>query len=272
MITGYELAVALVRARVLDFITRSWRGLGRWNRDDIDRFVAAIVPQVEAGQVTTAALTDAYLAQLERTVLGTAARTAGVDALSVTTEALRGVPANEVYQRSGVTVWRALKGGAPLDKAVDRGLERAVSIASTDLQLAKTHTARRVMQASGKAQFFRRSLTGVVSCGLCVVASTQRYRIGDLLPIHPACDCGVIPIFSEKDPGQIIDPDKLDDVHLAIDDRFGAFSSGAREIPGAFFDSGDPVTYRDVLVTHTHSEVGPVLAVRGQHFTTAKDF
>ena len=187
MILGYQAAVAAIRARVVDYVRRTWTGLGRWDRADIDRFVAAVVPAVQAGQLTTASLTDAYLAQLERTVLGTAARTVGVSAATVTTEALRGVPAVEVYQRAGVTVWTALKGGVSHDQAVARGLKRATDLAATDLQMSKVATAKRVLEQKPNVVGHRRSLRGGSSCGLCIVASTQRYGRGELQPIHPGC-------------------------------------------------------------------------------------
>lgn len=271
MIVGYQAAVAQVRARVLAYVERAWRGLGRYDRGDIERFVELILPQIAGGQVTTASLTDAYLAQLERTVLGSAARTVGVDAASVLTEALRGVPAAEVYQRAGVTVWRSLADGVPYERAVERGLERALSMASTDLQLAKTHTARAVMAPNEKIARYRRSLTGGRSCGLCVVSATKVYRKQDLQPIHPGCDCGVLPIFFDRDPGLVVDPDLLDGVQARIEERFGAFNSGAREIPGVSKPNGKPLQYRDVLITHEHGELGPILGVRGQQFTGPND-
>lgn len=539
VILGYQFAVAAVRARVLDYLNRVWGGLGRYDRADIDRFISAVLPAVQAGQLSTAALTDTYLATLERTVLGTTARAVGVNAAQVSTEALRGVPAVEVYRRAGVAVWRALKDGVPYEAAVERGRQRAETLAATDLQLAKTHTARRAMAQNERVVGHRRSLRGGSSCGLCVVASTQRYDKDRLSPIHPGCvpsgslvsaegvvavtrrwhtgelvvlrsasgdevavtpdhpvltdqgwvparlvregddllrslgahgavlgrpaerhrpalvedvwraasvsgvllkmplapedlhgdgahgevdvvwphghlppvgnvtfgqpvsecllvagrggrsafdagsslalflerdlssasglvgggglglalglghlggtgapglaasprfdapaeefsfesapvyaqrgvdlvrrlaglverdrvvearrvswsghvynlhtaggwysannhivsncDCGIIAIYGDKDPGLVIDPDRLDRVHDLIDERFGAFNSGARQIPGVTKPNGQPLQYRDVLITHTHGELGEVLAVRGQHWTGPDD-
>jgi hypothetical protein len=257
VVTAYSDRVAAIRQRVVAYVERVWGGLGSWDEADIERFVAAVVPVVSGGQLQTAALTDAYLAAVETAVLGTPARPVGVTPATVSEEALRGVPAVEVYRRPGVTVWTALKNGAEFTAAVQAGLRRATGLAATDLQLAKTHTARRVLSGKDNVVGHRRVLKGSKSCALCIVASTQRYRKADLQPCHPGCDCGVLPIYADRDPGQVIDPDRLDGVHQAIEQRFGVSDASGKRA----------VDYRKALVTHEHGEIGPVLSVRGQKFT-----
>lgn len=253
VVTTYSRTVEAVRKRVLTFVDRSWLGLGSYRDADIERFVRAVVPVVQGGQRQVAALTDAYLATLARTVLGSG-KPVGVSPASVTD--LRGVPAAEVYARPGVTVWMALRDRKPLDQAVSEGLERARDIAASDLQLAKTHTARRHLLGDNRVTGYRRVLEGARDCGLCIVASTQRYHKGDLLPIHPSCDCGVLPIYGRTDLGQIIDPDTLEGVHTAIEERFGVADRGAR-VPD----------YRKVLLVREHGELGPLLTVKSHRFT-----
>jgi len=75
----------------------------------------------------------------------------------------------------------------PLTEAVGRGQRRAKLLGLTDVELAVTHTVRERLADEPRYRFYRRVLTGMESCGLCVVASTQRYRKRDLLPIHPNC-------------------------------------------------------------------------------------
>lgn len=261
IVTFYGGAAALLRARVLTFTATVWGGLESYRDVDIDRFVAAVVPVVTGAQRQIAALTDAYLAAVAAEVLGRPAGPVGVPASVVDSETLRGVAPVEVYRRAGVTVWTALAHGAPIDVAARRGLRRAQSLAATDLQLAKTHAARHVLAQTGDVVGYRRTLTGSRSCGLCVVASTQRYRRGDLMPIHPGCDCGVLPIYGTADPGPVVDVDTLEGVHDAIAERFGTADRAAR----------GPIDYRDALVVHTHGELGPVLGVRGHDFTGPDD-
>jgi len=264
VIVAYGDRATAVRQRVLSYIQRVWGSLDSWRAADIDRFVNAVVPVVTGGQQQIAALTDAYLAAVETAITGLPVRPVGVPPALINDEAIRAVAADEVYRRAGVTVWASLSRGDTVTWAVRQGLNRALSIGATDLQLAKTHASRHVLSRKGNVRGFRRVLTGSKSCGLCVVASTQRYHRADLLPCHPGCDCSVVPIYGDQDPGQVIDPDTLADVHQAIADRFGASSEGARA-------TGSIPNYRDVLVTHEHGEIGPVLAVRGQRFTGPGD-
>lgn len=253
-----------LRQRVTSFVERAWGSLDSWRDADIDRFVNAVVPVIEAGQVQTAALTDAYLAAVESTITGLPVRPVGIPANLVIDEAVRGVATDAVYARTGPTVWTALSQGAPVSAAVEKGLQRAVSMASTDLQLAKTHSSRHVLSKKDGVVGYRRVLEGAKSCALCIVASSQRYHRDKLLPIHGGCDCGVLPIYGDRDPGQVIDPDTLSGVHDSISERFGGVTESAR--------GGDGVpAYRDVLLTHEHGELGPILAVKGQAFTGPDD-
>jgi hypothetical protein len=66
------------------------------------------------------------------------------------------------------------------------------------------------------------------------------------MPIHDRCACDVEPLFGETDPGQIINPDLLDRINSAQ-------------------DSGTDFVVED------HGELGPVLAVAGQHFDGPDD-
>lgn len=200
---------AIVRQRVLDYIARQWRGMSSWRDADIERFVAQIVPVVEAGQVQIAALTDSYLATLETVVRGETIRPIGVPADVVNDLAMRGVPTSEVYGRSGPTVWTELSKGSDLVTATSRAFERISATAVTDLQLAHTHSARHVLDAKPYVVGHRRVLTGSTSCRLCVTAALQRYRKAELQPIHVRCDCKVVPILASADPGRTLNQELL---------------------------------------------------------------
>ncbi|MGV9364517.1 hypothetical protein [Amycolatopsis sp. NPDC003731] len=187
--------------------------------------------------------------------VGGSAAPLGLRPAEVTGTALRGVDPREVYRRPGVQVWTSLSEGRTFDEAVKDGLRRAVSVAMTDLQLAKTHTARKVFENDDRVVGHRRTLTGSEDCAICRVAATQRYHREDLQPIHPGCDCGVAPIYGDSDPGQVIDRKGLEDVHDAVAERFGESAADARAID-----------YRKLILVENHGEIGPVLTVKGQHF------
>lgn len=261
LVNAHISADAQIRNRVATFVGRVWDSLGSYRDADIGRFIDAVLPVVLGGEQQLAAITDAYLARLAAAVLGGQPRPVGVPAAEVTGAALRGVDPDEVYRRPGVTVWTALAEGKSLAEAIKLGRQRALSIAKIDLQLAKTHTARRVFSRDDRVVGHRRVLTGRENCGLCVVASTQRYHKAELQPIHGGCDCGVEPIYGREDPGQVIDPDTLEQAHAAIEERFGVSDRGGR----------DPIDYRDVLIVREHGELGPVLTVKGHRFTGPDD-
>ena len=257
----YRDQTAALRARIVRFVEARWRSMSSWRDADIDRFVAAVLPIVEGGQRTIAALTDAYLAALETAVTGAAVAPVGINPRTVTSLALRGVEGRDLYHRAGVTVWTALDRGTPLPAATQQGMQRAVSIATTTLQLAKTHTSRSIIAENANVAGYRRVLEGPKTCALCAVASTQRYHSEELMPIHGGCDCGVAPIFGDTDPGRIIDPDRLEGIRDELSGRFG--------VPGDRINKAAEL--RQYVVVNDHGEIGPVLGVRGQNFTGPDD-
>ncbi|MEU7327222.1 hypothetical protein [Streptomyces parvus] len=180
-------------------------------------------------------------------------------ATSAVAEQLRGVPAAQVYERPIVQVRTALSRGHDLADAVRQGRTRLLSITETDLQLARTHAARGAMERGG-AKFFRRRLSSGKNCALCTIASTQRYRVAELMPIHPGCHCKPEPLPGNRDPGQVIDEQLLKDAHAAIARDLGASDSGGRA-----------PDYRQVIITRQHGEYGPLLAVRRHEFTAKRD-
>lgn len=255
LIAGYQSATEQIRQRVLDYVARIWNSSPSFRDADVDRIVARILPVVQGGQIQLANLTDAYIGRMS--VLAGVTWSGGVDAAALI--GYRGVPPVEVYRRPSVTVYTALGAGVSYDKAVKQGFTRMMSIIATDLQQARNRQAQASIGRSG-FQWFRRVLTGRENCALCAIASTQRYTRGDLMPIHPACDCGVATMTSPADPGHVIDADTLEMVHAKVEELTGSVDRGGR-LPD----------YRKLLITNEHGELGPTLAWRGQHFTGPAD-
>ncbi len=104
-------------------------------------------------------------------------------------------------------------------------------------------------------------------CALCVLASTQRYKRENLMPIHPGCSCTVRPVL-ETEPNadrRVLEPDIVGSVDDIIRNTLGdkwVDPGGRRGV----------AKYRDIiLTTHEHGELGPVLGVRGHHFQGPPD-
>ncbi|MFD0078225.1 hypothetical protein ACFVIY_37990 [Streptomyces sp. NPDC127166] len=251
----YDALSASLRDRLLGFVLSAFDGLSSLRDADAVEFLDRVVPVIVSTQAQMGQITDAYLSAVMADMLGTTAAPAGVEL----PEALRGVPPEEVYRRPFVQTWTELADGKDFLDARSIGRNRLLSITETDLQLARTHAAQQSMTRGG-AKFFRRRLNGSKNCALCTIASTQRYRVAELMPIHPGCHCKPEPLPGDRDPGQIIDEQLLKEAHDAVARGIGASDAGGRA-----------PDYRQVIITRQHGEIGPLLAVRRQSFTGPED-
>lgn len=255
----YGSAVRSVWGSVLGRTGSAFTGLDSWRDADVKAFQRRTLPIILAGERQIAKLTTAYLTQLYKEVDASAGRVA-VDFDAVTGKSLRGVDPEEVYRRPFIDAWTALSNGESLDSAVDAGSHRLETILKTDLQLARTHTVREVADDMPKFEYTVRELQGEYDCALCMIAATQRYHKRDLAPIHPGCDCLVKTVTAEYDPGQVIDEERLEQIHDAVEAAIGTFDRGGRA-----------VDYRKIIIANEHGEIGPVLGYRGQRFTGPDD-
>lgn len=275
VIAHYQQQTAATRTQLAAFITALWASFAVYRASALAEFVGQAVPVVEGAMQHMQALTSAYLATLNGLAGASATPVASSAAVGIR-DVRNGADPAIVYGRPFHLVWRQLAANTPLDgpkidAAIQAGLDRAVQTAVTDVQLAKTHTARDTMARNRNVAGYRRQLEGAFSCALCIVASTHRYHVADLMPIHPACDCVPVPIFGGENIDLNLDPATLQAAHATVAAQFGADSTAAREIRGAMKDNGRSVLYRDVLIAHDHGELGPVLAVRGAKFTGPGD-
>lgn len=247
-----------VRLRVLQFARDHFRALGRWRAEDITTFVEAVTPVVAAGQRTIGALTDAFLSAQLAATFGGSATPIGIDPEAISgAETRNGTPPAVVYARPFDDVYGALHRGASLQQAVNQGVSRLDSLVNTDMQLARTHAAR-ARFANSRARAFRRQLGGGDNCALCIVASTQSYRVENLMPIHPGCQCTPVPVRGPMN--RELDRRQLEEIHNQVAAFAGESDRGGRA-----------PDYRQILVTREHGEYGPTLSYRNQKFTGPND-
>lgn len=244
----YAAAVAALRAQLLAYCSAQW-AVATLDQDGLTQLVAAMTPIVQEAQQAIGSLTSVYIAE--------ATGTQPVDVGDLTV--LRGVSTEVVYSRPIVTARTLIVNGKPVAKAMEAGGRRLENLAGTDLQMAKVSQARESLRHSGR-KFYRRVLTGSENCAMCMIASTQRYRVEDLLPIHPGCDCDVDVIPPGMDLDHVIDPGTLEETHQQVKAFTGISDRGGRA-----------PDYRELIVSHQHGEVGPVLGWRGQNFTSKPD-
>lgn len=244
---AYDSQVHAIRQQITAFGQAYWDSLPHYRASAVEDMIQAITPRVAAGQLRIADLTRAYLAQCARE-LGWKVVLPPIDQDEI--RGARGVDPRIVYRRPAVDVYTALAAGKPLPQAAAEGRLRLTQLIGGDMQLAKVHASRQSMRGyPEEGQFYRRVLTGRENCGLCVVASTQRYYRGDLLPIHPGCDCGVQPLPPGLAVNQVIDEDLLEQVHQITADRLGVSDRGGRT-----------PDYRKLLTVSEHGEYGPTLS------------
>lgn len=265
---AHQTTTKQIRDRTLAVTAARWDASQAYRDADIDRLIAQILPQVQAGQIATATLTNAYIGQAALAAGTTAGATVDRDMIL----GYRGVSSADVYRRGAVTLYTALSNGSPLDMAISYGLDRMLSIVATELQQAKNRQAQRALEQSG-FYGYRRVLSGLENCALCAIASTQRYSKSELMPIHPGCDCGVQPVREADGPGTILDPDVLERTHALIDRKLGGTDRGARDLGIEKTSSaGKPLSdFTDLVVVNDHGELGPTLAWRSDKFTSAAD-
>ena len=244
---AYDSQVHAIRQQITAFGQAYWDSLPHYRASAVEDMIKAITPRVTAGQLRIADLTRAYLAQCARE-LGWKVVLPPIDQDEI--RGARGVDPRVVYRRPAVDVYTALAAGKPLPQAAAEGRLRLTQLIGGDMQLAKVHASRQSMRGyPEEGQFYRRVLTGRENCALCVVASTQRYFRGDLLPIHPGCDCDVQPLPPGLTVNQVIDEDLLEQVHQITADRLGVSDRGGRT-----------PDYRKLLTVSEHGEYGPTLS------------
>lgn len=239
--------------------SQSFSALGNWRDDDVERYIRQIAPALSGIKRQAAKSTVAfYKAMAELT--GQDWKQPVITASDLSTKELRnGVGTDLVYKRPFVDMRTVLSQGGTMTDAISAGARRAQSLAETEVQLARRNAGLKSRSANDRIVGYVRTLTGFENCALCYVASTQRYTRGDLMPIHPGCDCGEMPIYGTQDPGQVINEVRLEATHESIAKRFGVSARDAREID-----------YRAIKITD-HGEMGPMLTIRGQSTQAAGD-
>ncbi len=234
---------------------RAWNSLGDITDPAVvDQWLNLWGTVDAAGARAAIAATDGYF--------GVATNLGAIGVDGVDPWDLRGVSAEDYLMRPIITARAGLGQGMDWTDAILTGLERALVMAMTDVQLGQRHSAD-WWAKSGRIAGYRRTLTGK-SCGLCATASTQRYHQGDLMPIHGRCDCGVAPITGGSDPGQVINHGLLNDLQSASN-RSDYWADHSLTVTGGKVetDAGD----RFKPTVRQHGELGPVLVTPGDTFS-----
>lgn len=198
-----------ISARAASTVSRLWGSVSDVTDAQQGRFAAEASRVVRALREASAAGTVAYLSTYEELATGNPV-SSDVEVADIASK-IRGVPIEEVYQRPFITSRISLGEFGDMARALSAGLSRAKAIAETDILLAQNVAATEHMKQRSRVVGYRR-VPDAGACRLCLMASTQRYTTGQLMPIHDHCHCGIIPIIGSSDPGRVVDKKLLSDL------------------------------------------------------------
>lgn len=237
----YQLTLAALADRTATQVGTTWDRVGGIDDTAQARFATAAARTVEASQRAAAQLADAYI----RGYVGLQTDRPQRSALDLATIIdLRGVPALDVYRRPTITARTALARGRDFTAAFTEARTRATTTADLDVKLAARRAADDAM-AAADVTHWRRVPDGT-ACTFCLTASTQRYRVGDLMPLHTRCGCTIAPLAAGDD--RVIDKALLGRLEAA---------------------TGRPDYWNDpkaAIAVRTHGELGPVLVAKNHNF------
>ena len=232
-----------------------WDRLGGITDVAQTQFADAAASLVARTQLTMARVTVAYIDAYVNTALRGRQNVGPVDIAAVVAQARQGIPPIEVYLRPAVTARTAIARGRTFAEAMQAARARATSAANTDVALAGRGAAQAAMERHPAIVGYRR-VPDATACTFCLVASTQRYHVSDLMPLHNNCRCTVAPIISDRDQHVIgAAPERLQEIAAELKAQ-GVIS------PGVYGHSP-----ADVIDVHMHGELGPVLTRAGDAFT-----
>lgn len=225
---------------------------------------AAVTAAAQQAATTsnTAALQQAGLASAYVAFVTSLMSGENLPAPALALPALRnGADMTDVFSRPAKLFRRLRSQGTDPENA----FKQAMTLASTISEMNMTLAQREAYQATfanleqrvgitGYRRIVHPELAKTGSCGLCIVATDQVYHTAFLLPIHGNCNCTVLPVIGEVDPGNSLN-------NLSLGDFYAA--------------AGDTTHGHDLkkvrVVVNEHGEYGPVLGVEGQHFTSPED-
>lgn len=206
---GHHAKLLSIRRLAGELIGEAWDAYGGIDDRAFARFPAAAATITDAARTATATAAAGYM-RANDLALGVRSTVPKIS----TPVPRGGLSSERLYQRAVEQARRSISRGSSYPDAMNAGHARAVGAARTDVILANREAMTEGGQTRPWVVGYRRILTGV-SCALCAAASTQRYKVARLQPIHPHCDCDIGEIFGTEDPGAVINRRLLDDIQAA---------------------------------------------------------
>lgn len=255
-IDAYAAATNQLSAQAAAQIVAAYSGVNFYNAAAVAAAAEQAADTSNTAATLAAGLTAEYLAYITGTALG---GSVGIPNLPLG-PIRNGFPLDQVYVRPIKFFRRKVAEGVDPALAFQQAMTLAASLADSDVRLAERGAADRILRYLGDAvgvTGYRRAIHPELSrtgtCGLCIAASDRIYKTGVLMPMHDNCNCAVVPIFGENDPGNSLNNLWLDDIYAAAGGK-------------------DAWSLKKVrYAVHEHSEKGPVLVNAAHGFLSADD-
>lgn len=157
---------------------------------------------------------------------------------------------DQIFQRAAIAYRYEKSLGADDGMAAAAARQKIVDIVDGNLilaqRLAEQQTLSSVHNLDKRVVGYRRVIHPELSkggvCGLCVAASSRKYKISTLRPVHNRCHCSIAPITDQHDVGNLLNDQDLDKLY----DQAGESTYG-KDLKQTRFELVD------------HNELGPVL-------------
>lgn len=185
--TAYRDKTLAVRQATQARVRAQWLALPDVRDANAQRFAVNASTTVGQGRAVTAALTAGFIATVGATV------GLRIPAQVPTLGPARGIDPVEQWMRPAIEVWSRLGDGLNPAFALNSGLTRAMTMAATDMQLAKTETSYQVFTGDDKISGYRRVI-GPEACDICQEAEGT-YQSDEQMALHDNCACDAVPIF-----------------------------------------------------------------------------
>jgi hypothetical protein len=260
-VAAFSQASEALQENTAGTVRSAWLGFEGWYEPILVAGLAAELADLSiAAQQTTAGLSAQYAAEAVAAVLGVPAKPLP---RNLWTPVRGGAPMKLVHSRPAEVFKRAIATGATHQDALERAGARGVGLALSDLSLEDRAVQQEVFGRLGVEQYrrvIRPEMSKTGSCGLCIAAASRIYNTGDLMPLHPpSCNCIVLPIVGDNDPGFDLNEEDLAKLYDA------AGSNKAVDLRRTGFTSLDELRSAPYAV-HDHGELGPMIARTGDKF------
>lgn len=251
---------ALLDERTIAAVRAAYAGVNFYDPAEVTQAAEQAADASNVAQTLAAGLMAQYLATILSTMTGEDLVTP-----SILLPPIRfGADMPDVFRRPIKLFRLKVSQGVEPEEAYRQAMQLAGILTETNNSLATREASRQVLTlvgpdvgVTGYRRVLRPELSRTGSCGLCIVASDQVYKRGDLLPLHARCNCSVMVIIGE---------------------------AGGPGDPGNSFNNLDLATlYAEADSTHAydlkklrvrvanHGELGLVLTDRKHAFSTLSD-